>query len=255
MGGSSTPPPRKRPNRRVFGSRGRKRRTIDADVLLSVDFDDIPVYSNTNASYQKKKGSMVSKSTCGVIPIQTRINVTDTHLNGVHNIAIVAQHNDNTANILSAAQENETPLQQFKTNQHISNSPSTMDYNDESTDCANGSASTGTPSFSELPCIYTKRVRQPTATTALDVARAYFRKLDMSPIVLEKEGGPSPIGRGVTRTRRKACRQNPIILQEYAHYKDTCADADVKAISLDAYLRNRSMFADQGHIYEGFFDE
>jgi hypothetical protein len=100
----------------------------------------------------------------------------------------------------------------------------------------------------------TATLQQPYSNTPLDVARAYFERLDKSPIPLENvnKSEPSPF-RAVVRTSHRLKPTNPIVTSEYAKYEETCKEADVKPIPIATFLKHRHDFVrHDGLLYEGF---
>jgi hypothetical protein len=99
------------------------------------------------------------------------------------------------------------------------------------------------------------RPQQPSSTTALDAARAYFQRLDSSPIPLEDVNKTKSPIRAVVRTRRRLRSTNPIVATEYTNYKATCQEADVEPMPIESFIKHRSDFVGNGGLYEGFLYE
>lgn len=100
----------------------------------------------------------------------------------------------------------------------------------------------------------TRRVKQPSSTmTSLDKARAYFAQLDSSPLLIEAVDDREP-RRNIVRTRRRLLPTHPTVIKEYKDYENACACAQVPAMSLEEFSRNRKNFQADDVLYEGFLD-
>lgn len=110
---------------------------------------------------------------------------------------------------------------------------------------------TTTIHFSAVP----RRIKQPsTAMTSLDEARAYFARLDASPLLIEAVDD-NERRRKVVRTRRRMQSTHPMVMKEYRDYENACECAQVRAMLLEDFARNRKKFHAQDVLYEGFLDE
>lgn len=97
--------------------------------------------------------------------------------------------------------------------------------------------------------------KQPSSTmTSLAEARAYFARLDASPLIMEAAdaGGDR---RKVVRTRRRLLPTHPMVMKEYKKYQIACKSAQVSPISLEDFARHRGKFQTPDVLYEGFLDE
>ena len=100
------------------------------------------------------------------------------------------------------------------------------------------------------------KIRQPSTTmTSLDEARAYFAQLDSLPLMMEAAAANDREPRHKTvRTRRRLLPNHPVVRKDYRDYENACAGAQVPAMSLEEFARNRKQFQAQDVMYEGFLD-
>lgn len=99
-----------------------------------------------------------------------------------------------------------------------------------------------------------RSTKQPSSGTELDAARAYFRKLDASPLVVESSLElPQQQPARVVRTRRRA-HTNATMQATYTKYQGTCQEAGVQPMSVENFIKHRDQFSETV-LYEGFLDE
>jgi len=100
-----------------------------------------------------------------------------------------------------------------------------------------------------------QRQPQPGHRTSLDVARAFFAKIDADQSLLTLSASPTPDRRRrkvrTTRGRLSAKVANA----EYQNYCQACRDSNVKPLPMRDFLTQRSEFFRAGEVFDGMFDE
>jgi hypothetical protein len=96
-------------------------------------------------------------------------------------------------------------------------------------------------------------VGQPSSSTSLDAAKAFFERLD-SQQKLTLDASDTP-GRACVRTRRAVHVQSDGIRKEYEHYAAATKASGVDPLSMEQYARNRAAFFRTGDMFDGFLDE
>jgi hypothetical protein len=96
-------------------------------------------------------------------------------------------------------------------------------------------------------------VGQPSSSTSLDAAKAFFERLD-SQQKLTLDASDTP-GKACVRTRRAIHVQSHGIRQEYEQYAAATKASGVDPLSMEQYARNRVAFFRTGDMFDGFLDE
>ena len=93
--------------------------------------------------------------------------------------------------------------------------------------------------------------------TSLDVARAFFAKIDADPTLLtleQQQDSPNPTSKPVCSTTRGRLPRK-VALAEYQIYSATCREASVPPIPMPEFLQQRSQFFRPGEVFDGMFDD
>jgi len=103
-----------------------------------------------------------------------------------------------------------------------------------------------------------RQQQQPGHHTSLDVARAFFEKIDADPSLLTLEqcdgrSSPTPRKPRVGTTRGKLPRA--VAEREYQNYCTACRDSRVRPLPMRNFLEQRSEFFRAGEVFEGMFDD
>lgn len=96
-------------------------------------------------------------------------------------------------------------------------------------------------------------VGQPSSSTSLDAAKAFFERLD-SEQQLTLDASNSP-GKACVRTRRAIHMQSDGIRQEYKQYAAATKACGVDPLAMEQYARNRATFFRTRDMFDGFLDE
>lgn len=110
------------------------------------------------------------------------------------------------------------------------------------------------PSLSQLDFV-DENVSQPSSTTSLAAARAFFERLDsQQTLTLDASGTPHDNKAKCVRTRRAIHVDSDSLQQEYQAYAASTRATGVEPLSVEQYAMNRSLFFRTGEMYDGFLD-
>lgn len=111
------------------------------------------------------------------------------------------------------------------------------------------------PSLAQLDFCDENVISQPSSTTSLAAARAFFERLDaQQKLTLDASGTPVAQGKKVVRTRRAVHIHSDALREEYQEYAGATRATGVKPLSIKQYAVNRSAFFRNGDVYDGFLD-
>ena len=109
------------------------------------------------------------------------------------------------------------------------------------------------PSLAELD--FSENVCQPSSTTSLAAAKAFFERLDTQQMLtLDSSGTPIVQGKRCVRTRRAIAVDSGSLREEYEQYVSATKATGVDPLSVEEYAVNRSAFFRTGDVYDGFLD-
>lgn len=96
---------------------------------------------------------------------------------------------------------------------------------------------------------------QPGHTTPLDVARAFFSRIDSDPslLIVECSKSPTPLRRRVTTTRGNL--PSPLSKAEYQDYCNACQEANIPPLSRKLFMLQRSKYFRTDEVFDGMFDD
>jgi hypothetical protein len=96
--------------------------------------------------------------------------------------------------------------------------------------------------------------RQPTSTTSISTAKAYFDKLDAIELSLDTSSSPQdhPIRCGRSQKRINLCDVE--LQKEYKYYCFASKESGISPISLNDYAKSRSDIFRRNEIFDGFLD-
>ena len=111
------------------------------------------------------------------------------------------------------------------------------------------------PLLAELDFVDDDNVSQPSSTTSLSAAKAFFERLDaQQKLTLDASESPVLQGKKCVRTRRAVHIQSDSLRQEYEEYVSATKATGVEPLSVEEYAVNRSAFFRTGDMYDGFLD-
>jgi len=111
------------------------------------------------------------------------------------------------------------------------------------------------PSLAQLDFV-DENVRQPSSTTSLAAAKAFFERLDaQQKLTLDASGTPVMQGKRCVRTRRAIHIESDSLREEYQEYAAATKATGIEPLSVEQYAVNRSAFFRTGDMYDGFLDE